>query len=222
MVLACWSAKGGSGTTVVAAALAGALSVGTPHGSLLVDLAGDVPDVLGQPVPPACGLASWLGGAALPDAAALAGLEVPTGHGVGLLPRGHGPFDLRHAHLFQALLAAEARPVVVDCGTLAPGGADELAAEVASTATRSLLVLRPCFLGLRRAVQSPLRPSAVVLVTEPGRALTARDVTGVLGVPVVAEVPVDAAVARAVDAGLLGGRAPRSLGRALRPLVEAA
>jgi hypothetical protein len=42
-----------------------------------------------------------------------------------------------------------------------------------------------------------------IVVLEDGRALTERDVTGVLGVPVVATVPVDAAIARATDAGLL-------------------
>ena len=70
-------------------------------------------------------------------------------------------------------------------------------------------------------MQASLRPSGVVLVTEAGRALQARDVAGVLGVPVVAEVAVEAAVARAVDAGLLAARLPRSLGRGVRPLVQA-
>ncbi len=37
----------------------------------------------------------------------------------------------------------------------------------------------------------------------PGRALTAADVVDVLGTPVVAEIPVGPAVARAIDAGLL-------------------
>jgi hypothetical protein len=80
----------------------------------------------------------------------------------------------------------------------------------------SLLVLRPCYLALRRAVAAPFRPSGVVLVREPGRALTRRDVEAVLGVPVRAEVDVDPAIARAVDAGLLTARLPRGLERALR------
>ncbi len=67
-----------------------------------------------------------------------------------------------------------------------------------------------------RALAAPLRPSGVVLVSEPGRALGAKDVEDVLGVPVRAEVTVEAAVARAVDAGLLASRLPRSLERALR------
>ena len=80
----------------------------------------------------------------------------------------------------------------------------------------SLLVLRPCYLALRRALAAPIRPSAVVLVNEPGRALTRRDIEDVLGVPVRAEVDFDPSIARAVDAGLLAGRVPRALERALK------
>jgi hypothetical protein len=58
-----------------------------------------------------------------------------------------------------------------------------------------------------------------VLVTDGARALGRRDVEDVLGVPVRAEIAVEDAVARAVDAGLLARRVPRPLERALRPLV---
>ena len=40
MLLSCWSAKGGSGTTVVAASLALVLARTTGHDALLVDLGG--------------------------------------------------------------------------------------------------------------------------------------------------------------------------------------
>ncbi|HEY5154574.1 MAG TPA: hypothetical protein VIJ47_07565, partial [Acidimicrobiales bacterium] len=66
-----------------------------------------------------------------------------------------------------------------------------------------------------RMVASPLAATGVILVTEPGRALGRRDVEQVVGVDVVAEVPIDAAVARSVDAGLLAGRLPPVLARAL-------
>jgi hypothetical protein len=55
-----------------------------------------------------------------------------------------------------------------------------------------------------------------VLVREPGRALDRGDVESLLSVPVVAEIDVDPAVARSVDAGLLARHAPRHLTRALR------
>ena len=50
VLVTCWSVKGGSGTTVVAAALALSLAR-RDEGALLVDLAGDVPAALGCPEP---------------------------------------------------------------------------------------------------------------------------------------------------------------------------
>ena len=92
---------------------------------------------------------------------------------------------------------------------------------MAAGAQTSLLVLRPCYLGLRRALAAPVRPSGVVLITDGARALGRRDVEDVLGVPVRAEIAIEEAVARAVDAGLLARRVPRPLERALRPIVGA-
>src|SRR5439155_15668548 len=46
----------------------------------------------------------------------------------------------------------------------------------------------------------------VILVAEPGRALSAADASEVLGLPVVATVPVRSRIARLIDAGLLAGR----------------
>ena len=79
---------------------------------------------------------------------------------------------------------------------------------------------RPCFLALRRMDTVPCRPGGVVLIEEPGRALDRRDVAEVAGAPVVARMGADPAVARAVDAGLLASRLPRSLQRALGPVVR--
>ncbi len=214
MLVACWSVKGGSGTTVVAAGLAVLLArARTPGGAadaVAVDLAGDLPAVLGLPEPAGPGVAEWLlAGAELgPDA--LARLEVEAGPGLRLLPRGDGPLPADGDRLAAAL--AGSRAVVVDCGSA--GGEAGLA--VAAAASLSLLVLRPCYLALRRAVAAPIRPSGVILVTEEGRALGRQDVEDALGVPVRAEVAWDPAVARCVDAGLLGGRVPRTLERALR------
>src|SRR5690606_9705591 len=131
--------------------------------------------------------------------------------GLALLPRGHEPLDGTRADALAALLAADARPVVADCGTLQ----DEVARSLAASATRSVLVTRACFLALRRAMAAPIRPSEAVLLAEPGRSLGPADVEECLGVPVTAEVAVDPAVARAVDAGLLAVRLPRRLSREL-------
>jgi hypothetical protein len=223
MLLSCWSAKGGSGTTVVAAALALVLRRTTDHDALIVDLVGDVPAALGVSEPSSRGLADWLAAGADVPADGLARLELPVGDGVTLLPRGDGPLDPAERHgVLASMLSGDPRAVVVDCGRLVgpvgspgPAGA-ELALDLARGATHSLLVTRACYLSLRRVASAPLRPSGVVLVAEPGRSLDAVDIEHVVGAPVVATVGVEPAVARAVDAGLLGSRLPRGLARALR------
>ena len=213
MLVACWSAKGGSGTTVVAASLASVLAAGAGE-SLIVDLAGDVPAVLGMPEPECPGIGDWLRAGDAVPADALARLEVAGPGGVRVVPTGGAiPHDDRgRGDVLAALLSADARPVVADCGSL-PVGA-RLA--VAAGASVSLLVLRPCYLALRRAAAFPLRPSGVVLVEEHGRRLKASDVEAVLDVPVRAVVESDPAIAGAVDAGVLVDRLPRRMQRALR------
>jgi MinD-like ATPase involved in chromosome partitioning or flagellar assembly len=212
VLIACWSAKGGSGTTVVAAALALSFAR-SPSGAVLADLAGDAACVLGLPEPEGPGLHDWLGAGDDVPADALSRLAVPAAPGLVLLPRGTATADApARADVLASLLLTEPRTVVADCGVLATGAARA----VAAAASASLLVVRPCYVALRRALAAPLRPSGVVLVSEPGRALGRRDVEDVLGVPVRAEIDVEPAVARAVDAGLLSSRLPRSLERALR------
>ena len=74
---------------------------------------------------------------------------------------------------------------------------------------QALLVVRGCYVGIRRAIRSAARPSGLVLIREPGRALGADDVSAALGAPVVARIELDPAIARAVDAGLLLARLPQ-------------
>ena len=213
-MVCCWSAKGGVGTTVVATALALMMARVAAGGALLVDLAGDARSVTGLPDDPAApGVSDWLREGPLVPADGLARLEIAAGHRLALLPRGNGPLMVDRGHALAAMLSADPRPVVVDAGLVS---GDDLGSVVATSAAESLLVTRPCFLALRRAVMAPVRPSAVVLVVEEGRALTASDVETALGVPVRAEVSVTAQVARAVDAGVLVARLPRSLERELR------
>jgi hypothetical protein len=214
MLVACWSAKGGSGTTVVAVALASLLARAAGE-AVLADLAGDVPAVLGLADSRGPGLTDWMAAGDAVPADALARLEVAGPAGLRVLPAGGAPaaeVPPGRGDVLAALLGTDPRPVVADCGATPVGPRLALAA----AASTSLLVLRPCYLALRRAQSFPLRPSGVVLVDEPGRALTADDVEAVLGVPVRAVITVDRDIARAVDSGSFANRIPRRLERALR------
>lgn len=72
---------------------------------------------------------------------------------------------------------------------------------------RYAIVRGPCYLALATLVSLPsLHLDGVILVAEPGRALSAADASEVLGLPVVATVPVRSSVARLIDAGLLAGK----------------
>lgn len=220
MLIAVWSPKGGSGVTVVASALAVLLAGEARGGAVIADLEGDVPMVLGMPEPPAGrGLRQWLAADRDVGLDALHRLAVPapTDAPLRVLPAGGrrvGPAIAREGRgddLVTALSSLGA-PTVVDCGTLV----DDAELAVAAAATVSLAVLRPCYLALRRAQAAPVRPSAVVLLDEPDRSLGPPDVEAALGVPIRATIRWSAAIARAVDAGLLASRLPPGLARALR------
>jgi hypothetical protein len=204
-VTVCWSAKGGSGTTVVAASLA----LTRPRPVVMIDLAGELPAVLGLAEPGGPGVAGWFDADAGP--ARLHDLLIDVVDGVRLLPRGATAPVWRDDrwHLLVDELSARAA-VIVDAGTGEPPPA------LCTSVDRSLLVTRACYLALRRAVTLTARPDGVVLLEEVGRALRRADVERALGAPVVATLPVDPVVARAVDAGLLTTRLPRVLERDLQ------
>lgn len=211
MLVTCWSVKGGVGTSVVAAALATLLSRRHPAGALLVDAAGDQPAVLGMPDPPGPGLAELLRSGVDPDR--LARIERVVDDHLSLVPAGSGGLSDEALPALVDALVLDARPVVVDAGLR--GGPEQPHAALATAASSSLLVVRPCYLCLRRAVASVVRPTGIVVVDEAERALEASDVQDVVGVEVVAVAGVHPSVARAVDAGLLGARLPSRLARAL-------
>lgn len=79
----------------------------------------------------------------------------------------------------------------------------------------NILVVRNEYLGLRRTVKIHdrlrKRVSGVVMINEPGRALGRREVADVLEMTVWAQVPVRDTIARAIDAGVLMSRMPDPL-----------
>lgn len=205
MLVVCWSPKGGVGTSVVAAVLA-VRAAADGIETVLVDLAGDQPAILGVDVGGRDGVGDWMAAGEDVPIEALGALEMPIADRLRLLPRGRAAAADRLAVL-GGVLGAGARTVVVDAGCTtdiawAPAG------------HRSVVVLRTCYLAARRAGRLPASTHLVV-IDEPGRALRPADIAAAVGVECWARLPADPAVARAVDAGLLVARLPRSV----RPLV---
>lgn len=207
---ACWSVKGGSGTTVFASALA--LSLAEQHGEAsIIDLCGDVPSVLGMAEPTGRGIRDWLSSPDR-DTQELFNLRVSATSRLHVIPAGSAT-SFNDDSLEDLMSTSHSHPVVIDFGLLQPP------ASIRDAAHTDWLVVRPCYLALRRAARLHSRPRGVVLMKEPGRALTARDVQSVVGAPVVAELTVEDGVARSVDAGLLATRLPKQLADELAVLL---
>ncbi len=203
----CWSAKGGSGTTVVAAALA----LGSTAESLLIDLDGELPAALGVPEPSGQGLSDWFAS----DAAerSVLDLAVTVASTTRLVPRGRWRSP-RLAAVAGAAKVPRPPPVrghrrrrVRSTAAGPPRRAHPRAARHPAVLPVAGTREPPAATRRRRAPRA-----------EPGRSLTAADVARALGAPVVAEVTVDPAIARAVDAGLLAARLPKAMLKALQAL----
>lgn len=206
----CWSVKGGVGTTVISAVVA--LQRSASHDVRLVDLMGDLPATLGIAEPSDQGIGEWLANEAAEET--LEHLAISVTDHLDLLPRGSISTSAHSlSRLKQFATLSSSREVVVDAGTNIP-----FIETLLPHATTSWLVLRPCYLALRRAVNTRLQLDGVILVNEPGRALSKRDVASVLSAPIVAEVELDPRLARVIDAGLLTTRLPASM----NPLQRAA
>jgi cellulose biosynthesis protein BcsQ len=221
-LVAFWSPKGGSGTSVTAAACAvhAARRIGPVR---LVDLCGDQPAVLGLGAEPETGVADWLAAGPTAPTDALDRLSVEVTPGLSLLPRGRLASVLEPAAAAEsgAALAVALRDgplTVVDVGV--PDS--PVARAVLEVSDVSLVVVRECYLALRRAAASPLtaRAFGLVVLQEPGRALGPSDVAQVLGRPVTTRVPMRVAVARAVDAGVFPTRLPEPMARAAEQILR--
>lgn len=213
-VITCWAVKGGSGTTVVTAGLALALA----RPSIVVDLAGDQAAALGLAEPAGQGLAEWFTSTAPADA--VVDLAVEVDDTTSLVPTGAAPIphDADRWDELAAWMADDERLYVVDAGTTTapPPALTAESGDADVTGRTDLLVTRPCYLSLRRAHAARRRPDGVVVVADTSHSLGRADVARSLASPVVAEVPLDPAIARAVDAGLVAFGLPGNLAKPLR------
>lgn len=208
-MIGCWSTKGGSGTTVVAAALALSRAL-SRNQVFLVDACGDLPATLGIAEPTTRGLTDWLA-SSKSEPSTLTDYFVPVTANVSLLPKGTIDEFVLHSDSLTRL--SRALHNVGGC-TIVDFGRQIAHLDLREHALRSILVVRPCYLALRRATQSP-KPDAIVIIEEPGRALTTHDVQRLIGAPVMAKIPIDPTIARSVDSGLLATRLPPTLATAI-------
>lgn len=213
-MLCLYSAAGGSGCSVTATAAAIVSSLTEP--TLLVDLGGDAPAILGEGEPSQTPLsrpqpfAEWMTAPHVsPDELRRAERTITPTLQLLSAARPLDPLDPERAELLAAELAADSRQVIVDMGQRSDLGA------LTERAARNVLVTRACYVALRRA-QRGVRPDGIILLRETARALNASDVGLCLQSEVIAELSVDPRVFRAVDAGVLLRRLPRSL----RPLAQ--
>lgn len=217
-----WSfagAKGGVGTSVIAAAVA--LELARATDVLIVDLAGDQGDLLGVAEESRPGVWDWLTAEDV-DVDALDRLILDVADRICLLPGGAMTGRPPNPDRVAALAAAMERrdgAVVLDLGVM---GADPMspAALLMAASTNRSIVVRACYLALRRMQRLPVSQFDVVEVREGGRALSTIDIEAILGRPVAARVDLDPAVARVADAGLLQARMPRRLRRLAAELVR--
>lgn len=211
--------KGGVGTSVVAAATALESSKRSP--TLLIDFGGDLAQVFGLDTDERHGVHDWLAASTDVGVEALDHLIVDISETLALLPagstrpRGVGPE--RVVQLVDAAIAT-GRATIADVGTIA--SATDPLAIVCVSGDRTTCVLRACYLALRRFSKLPVLIDDVVEIEEPGRALRTLDIEAVVGMPVAARIPFDPSIARAVDAGLLSTRMPRSLRRNVGVLLR--
>ncbi len=232
MITTCWAVKGGSGTTVVAAGLAvtaakrkrSALDGDHDGGgkALIIDLKTDVAAVMGLTLSStALGLSDWMCADESVEPSALLRLVHPTSRDVSVLCFGNvsHPFEAVDGDRLRdglRVLSEHFAEIVIDVGTETDSMIGRTCIEMAD---RSLLVVRPCYLSLRLAIESTLPAHACVVVSTDGRTLDRHDVAAVLGIPVAAQLPFDHEIARLVDSGLFGQRVPRSVDRLRRVAV---
>ena len=206
MRAALWSPTGGSGVTALSCALALRLSETGP--CTLLDAAGDVQVALGVALDTSLGLTDWLVAGAGRTADSLLRIAEPVTKSLAVVSLGatQASFDASTAIDLTAMESA-----VIDLGRNAV---------VPVNGAVKLLVIKKCYLAVRRAQNLVQHCDALVVVQEDGRRLSKNDLSEILGKPIAGTVSWDKAVARAVDIGVLQANVPKRLREELDRIVE--
>lgn len=201
MLFAYVGAKGGVGTTTTAVmAASGAARLG--HEVVLVDLTGDIAVTVGASSA-LVGVADWACADDLSLGAAAA-LQIELNDRVALLPRGQSEFDPTRLATLWSLLSGKPQVVIVDAGR-----GPEAVGAVADENVRTMLVVTTCYSAVYRASRLVPRVDGMVVVSDSQRALTVADVESGVGLGATVALPLDPAIARWCDSGLLLDRSSR-------------
>ena len=133
-------------------------------------------------------------------------------------PKSFGPTTPDRAVRFVEAMKVIGDLVIADVGAVSE--VVDPRSVICVSGDRTTCVVRACYLALCRFSKLPVLVDDIVEIEEPGRALRTLDIEAVAGLAVSARIPFDPSIARAVDAGLLGQRMPRSLRRNVRMLIE--
>lgn len=224
MLTAFWSAKGGVGTTTTAALVAANVAKQGVR-TIVVDLAGDMPAVLGVSNSQH-GLSDLVRLDSAATAEQIARVTQEVGTNLAVLARGAAPLEADEQVALEPRLVGVLRvlrqryeAVLVDCGCRcaagepdgASGGWPALAA-LESAKTR-VLVTRLCYLSAARSRAALVGRddgyTTLVVVREGGRALRLRDLEHALGLTASDVIELEPSISRLVDCGSLASRAPR-------------
>ena len=208
-ILTISATKGGQGVTTIAGALA-TLTAHTGARTLLIDTGGDLAAILGRPEHHGPGLADYF---ANPNIT-LADITIPISDRLDLIARGTEPIAF-NTYTYGLITGGLGHydVVIIDCALTNT--------EWPALADQRVHVTRNCYLAVRNAIRLT-KPTHVVVITEPGRSLSNADIETVLGMSVTATITADVETARIIDAGILTTRLPRTVARALEPIVSAA
>ena len=191
-----YAMKGGSGTTVTAALTA----LRAPGDTLIVDLGGDMADVLGTR-PPTWTLDDFLLDPSVGD---LDDIVININPTTRLLPSARpiqpGSGSPTQRRVLTDWLDRQPGTIVIDAGTGVPPN------DMIERADQTLAVTRPCYLSLVRAARTGFVPDGIIVVRDHRRALGPSDIERSLNAPIIAIIDLDPDIARIVDAGLLVAR----------------
>jgi len=215
MIIGFWSPKGGCGVSVFAASCAVVAS--RRHRVMLVDCAGDQAKLFGLSEPE-LGVRDWLA-VDTGNTDSLARIAIDAAADIRLVATGTGGrvADEHAGTRLAAALRARHELTIIDLGR----AEDAAVVALGRVLDHLVMVTRPCYLAFHRALGHPLTPLSrgVVLHDEP-RALGARDLRPILGLPLLASFEPCPAVARSVDGGMLAFRVHESLARPVTALIE--